>query len=1114
MVGTERDTGLRFSALGPLEVRQDGRLIEIGGQRLRALLTALLLDAGRAVPVDALVARVWENSPPSGVGNALQALVSRLRAAIDRELVAAHPSGYRLAVSPELVDVHVFTRLCGEGGRALAAGDAPSAARTLRDALALWRGPALPDLPDGAPEAARLDDLRIAATEDRIDADLALGRHGEVLPELRAFITAHPLRERLRGQFMRALYASGRQVEALAAYEDARAAFADLLGADPSPRLAELHLAVLRCEPLPHNGSARAVAGEEPPVALQARVTAVPEPPAAVPESPAEPESPNALEPAVIPESPVIPPVADARPRSAPAAAKGNLRARLTSFVGRETDVERVGGLLDAHRLVTLLGPGGAGKTRLAVETAEQLSSEVPDGAWLVELASLRDPDEIAQTMLTSLGLRDASLMTRRPGAGPHGEADPTERLAVLLAGRRALIVLDNCEHLIEPAAMLVDRLLAACPDIRVLATSGEPLGITGEMLWPVRPLDLDPAVRLFTDRATAARPGYAVDGERPAVERICRELDGMPLAIELAAARLRALSAGQIADRLDDRFRLLTSGSRTALPRHQTLRGVVEWSWEPLDEDERRLAARLSVFAGGATLESAERVCAGPGGSGWTVDLLGRLVDKSLVVYDDGGYHMLETIRAYAAERLAESGEERRVRLAHAEFFTELAETADSRLRGPDQVGWLARLTAEQDNLSAALRWAVDEGEADLAIRLVGALGWYWWLAGRRAEGEARTAEVLRIVPEDVEPAKQALLLAVYGVTALGGSADWERAREALEGVGSLVELLAPSPLHPIVALARPVLSLFLRHTDTVDAHLAELLAAPDPWLVAVAHLFRGHLHFNSGRVPQGEADVAAALAGFHLTGDRWGVANSLSALAEVKAIRGDNAGAIPIMREAIALVDEIGASNDTPYMRSQLATALNATGDRAGAHMVLDEAERICAAGDDVVSLAGLGLVRGEFAREDGDLDLARRHYAEAVWQIDGPVVQPPQFRALVHASLGLLAEQEGDAARSRRMHAAAMEAAITAEDGPVIGRVLIGRAGLALLDGDPELAARLLGSAAAMRGVDEVVAFDHSRITAAARAALGPEEFSRAYERGRATPLDDMVAAVSAG
>ncbi|MFF3671982.1 BTAD domain-containing putative transcriptional regulator [Microtetraspora malaysiensis] len=720
MVGTERDTGLRFSALGPLEVRQDGRLIEIGGQRLRALLTALLLDAGRAVPVDALVARVWENSPPSGVGNALQALVSRLRAAIDRELVAAHPSGYRLAVSPELVDVHVFTRLCGEGGRALAAGDAPSAARTLRDALALWRGPALPDLPDGAPEAARLDDLRIAATEDRIDADLALGRHGAVLPELRAFITAHPLRERLRGQFMRALYASGRQVEALAAYEDARAAFADLLGADPSPRLAELHLAVLRREPLPHNGSAPAVAGEERPVALQARV-------AAVPESPAAPGSPNAL------ESPVIPPVADARPRSAPAAAKGNLRARLTSFVGRETDVERVGGLLDAHRLVTLLGPGGAGKTRLAVETAEQLSSGVPDGAWLVELASLRDPDEIAQT---------------------------------------------------------------------------------------------------------------------------------------------------------------------------------------------------------------------------------------------------------------------------------------------------------------------------------------------------------------------------------------------ALEGVGSLVELLAPSPLHPIVALARPVLSLFLRHTDTVDAHLAELLAAPDPWLVAVAHLFRGHLHFNSGRVPQGEADVAAALAGFRLTGDRWGVANSLSALAEVKAIRGDNAGAIPIMREAIALVDEIGASNDTPYMRSQLATALNATGDRAGAHMVLDEAERICAAGDDVVSLAGLGLVRGEFAREDGDLDLARRHYAEAVWQIDGPVVQPPQFRALVHASLGLLAEQEGDAARSRRMHAAAMEAAITAEDGPVIGRVLIGRAGLALLDGDPELAARLLGSAAAMRGVDEVVAFDHSRITAAARAALGPEEFSRAYERGRATPLDDMVAAVFAG
>ncbi|GLW96562.1 BTAD domain-containing putative transcriptional regulator [Microtetraspora sp. NBRC 16547] len=1080
MEGTERDAGLRFAVLGPLEVRQDGRQIEIGGQRLRALLTTLLLSAGGVVPVDALVAGVWENNPPSGVGNALQALVSRLRAAIDREVVVAHPSGYRLAVSPDLVDVHLFTRLCRDGGRALAERDAAGAARTLRDALALWRGPALPDLPDGAPEVARLEDLRIAATEDRIDADLMLERHAEVLPELRALIADHPLRERLRGQFMRALYSSGRQVEALAAYEEARSAFADLLGADPSPRLAELHLAMLRRGPLPFDGATAPASSERP-----------------------SPESPS--------PSPSQSPSLSA-PGPVPGARKGNLRARLTSFVGRETDVERAGDLLDTHRLVTLLGSGGAGKTRLAVETAEVLSARVPDGAWLVELASLRDPAEIAQTMLTSLGLRDASLMTRRPGTAPHAETDPVERLTGLLAGRRMLIVLDNCEHLIEPAAVLVDRLLADCPDVRVLATSREPLGITGEMLWPVRPLGLDHAVRLFADRAAAARSGYAVDGERPAVERICRELDGMPLAIELAAARLRTLSAMQIADRLDDRFRLLTSGSRTALPRHQTLRAVVEWSWELLDDDERRLAARLSVFAGGATLEGAERVCAATGMSGWAVDLLGHLVDKSLVVYDDGRYLMLETIRAYAAERLAESGEEQRVRLAHATFFTDLAETADARLRGRDQVEWLERLSAEQDNLSAALRWAVDGGHADLAIRLVGALGWYWWLAGRRAEGEARAVEVIRIVPEDTDPAKRALLFAVYGMTALGGSADVERAREALEEVGTLAGFLVPGPRHPIVALARPVLSLFLRQADTMDELLAELFADADPWVVASAHLFRGNLHFNSGRVANGEADTLAALDGFRVTGDRWGIANSLAALAEVSAMRGNNAAAIPVMREAIAFAEEIDASDDTPYMRSRLAQALNAAGDRAGALAVLGEAERICTEGDDPVGVAGVHVVRGEFAREDGDLELARRNYAEAVRLIDGPGAYPPQFRAIVSAALGLLAEQEGDAVRSRRMNAEALEAAVASEDGPIIGHVLIARAGLAVLDGEPELAARLLGAAAAMRGMEEVAAFDHARITANAQAALGPEEFSRAYERGRAMPFAEMVAAAS--
>ncbi|MBX6386763.1 MAG: winged helix-turn-helix domain-containing protein [Microbispora sp.] len=725
---------MSFAVLGPLDVRRDGRPVEVGGRRLRALLTLLLLDAGRAVSTEALVAGVWDDRPPGGVGNALQALVSRLRAALGRDLVIGGPSGYRLAVSPDQVDLHRFARLTREGAGALAAGDPGRAAGLLREALGLWRGTPLADLPDAEAEVARLEELRTAAVEDRIEAELALGRHADVIPELRLLVAAHPLRERPYGQLMRALYGAGRRVEALAAYEEARSVFADRLGADPSPALAELHLAMLRGDP--------AGAGT---------------PPARAP-------SPDRNAGLGAP----LPAAGSGAPRSSRAPRRGNLRARLTSFVGRQDDVARIGALLAAGRLVTLLGPGGAGKTRLAVESAEAIAARVPDGVWLVELAPVADPAEVPQAALTALGLRDTGPVPVRavpavPPA-PGAEPDPVTRLVSALAARDTLIVLDNCEHVVEQAAALADRLLAECPGVRILATSREPLGITGERLWPVGPLAADDAVRLFAERTAAVRPGYTMDGERDAVERICRELDGMPLAIELAAARLRTLSAGQIADRLGDRFRLLTTGSRTATPRHQTLRAVVEWSWDLLDDGARALAARRAAAAGGATLEAAEKVCEGD------VDVLGRLVDKSLVVFDGGRYRMLETIKAYAAERLAESGGERRVRRAHAEFFARLAETAEPHLRGAEQVEWLARLSAEHDNLSAALRWACEEAETDLALRLVGGLGWYWWLSGHRLEGAQRSAEALALAGDGADPGRLALAHAVHGLLSAGG--------------------------------------------------------------------------------------------------------------------------------------------------------------------------------------------------------------------------------------------------------------------------------------------------------------------------------------------------------
>ncbi|MFI6796776.1 AfsR/SARP family transcriptional regulator [Streptosporangium canum] len=1091
------DTEMTFAILGPLEIRRCGETAEIAGQRLRTLLGLLLLDAGRVVPVDRLIAGVWEDRPPNTPGNALQALISRLRAALadQRGLVEADAVGYRLAVDPDRVDAHRFTRLAAEGHAALAAGAPADAATALHTALALWRGPVLADLGGNDAVAAAitgLDTLRLAALEDRVEADLLLGRQREVAAELPGLIAAHPLRERFRGQLMRALYGSGRHVEALASYEEAREVFAGELGVDPSPELADLHLSMLRREWTENSVPRRERAG-------------------------------NGLRPP--------PPGWDGRglPASAEAPRRGNLPARLTSFVGRERDVARTAELLAGHRLVTLLGPGGAGKTRLSIESAEAVAGRMPDGVWLVELAPVAEPSEVPQAVFSALELRDppppASSAT--PGAIPLSAArDPLSRLVSGLAGKRLLIVLDNCEHVVEAAAALADRVLASCPGVRVLVTSREPLGITGEMSLPVPPLGLPPgdgdpgdalgypAVRLFAERAAAVRPGYRAEDEAAAVVRICRELDGMPLAIELAAARLRSLSAEQIAHRLDDRFRLLTGGSRTALPRHQTLRAVVGWSWELLDEQERVLARRLSVFAGGAALDCAEVICSGHGlDRADVLDVLARLVDKSLVVVQSHGaavrYRMLETIRAYAAERLAESGEQGRVRLAHAMFFTELAERSDPGLRGHGQLAVVAEMAAEHDNLSAALRWAVEAARSDLALRLVGALGWYWWLRGYRVEGAHRAHEVLRLAGDDADPARLALARASYGANAVGGGIQLDTARAELAEAVRLAREELARPWHPLIVLAGPIIVLVTGLPTGDDHHLDEMLAHPDPWVLAAARLFQGFDHLSMGRIPEGRAELSAALRGFQEVGDRWGVANVLASLSDLHFLHGEPERALGEVHRAITLMEEIGAVDEVAYMRGRLAVGLNLTGDRAAAEEILEQTLRDAVRSGDRIAALSLLSARGDFAREDGRLDEARHYYAEAMRVVDETPSVSLQMRASVNAALGLLAEQEGDLPRGRRLLGAALEQASESADVAVMGLVLIGCAGLVLSEGAPATAAMLLGGAAAVRGIDAVVDFDHVRITERTMAALGRQEYSRYYERGRLLPREKIIA-----
>src|SRR5262249_3215107 len=410
----------------------------------------------------------------------------------------------------------------------------------------------------------------------------------------------------------------------------------------------------------------------------------------------------------------------------------------------RDDAVVAVAGLVADYRLVTLTGPGGSGKTRLATETARSILDELPDGAWLVELAPVRAGDELAQVALGAIGLRDQAL----PGGGSGG--DSMDRLVAAVRERRTLLILDNCEHVIDAAAAFADRLLRDCRRLRVLATRREPLGITGEDVWHVEPLALpvegastsdvvsSPAVRLLRDRAGAVRKDIGSDEHTlSAMVRICQALDGIPLAIELAAARLRTMSLDQLARRVDDGFRLLTGGSRTALPRHRTLGAVVDWSWDLLTEAERAVLRRLAVFSGGASLEAVERVCADEALAGQQVlDLLTALTEKSLLVADGEGTprrRMLGSIRESAAQRLAEAGETELMRRAHLGYFTELAETAEPHLRRAEQLAWLAALTVEHDNISAALRGAVADGQAHEAMRLVAAAGRGRVLGGRQ---------------------------------------------------------------------------------------------------------------------------------------------------------------------------------------------------------------------------------------------------------------------------------------------------------------------------------------------------------------------------------------------
>ncbi|MGW5002897.1 BTAD domain-containing putative transcriptional regulator [Streptomyces hydrogenans] len=1049
---------MRFGVLGPVVVlADDGVEVVVPEAKVRTLLALLLAHDGGTVAADRLVDALWDTRPPANPSGALQARVSQLRRVLGKDRVVRRPPGYRLDVRPGEVDASRFRALVARAAAAPGPGDR---AALLTEALGLWRGPAFADVADlgpVGPAAARLDEERLAAQEERARALLAVGGGAALAGELAELVAAHPLRESLHALRLRALYAAGRQGEALAAYEELRGRLAEELGVDPSPELATLHTALLRHAP-------ELIAGAPSPV----------------------------------PDTPPVPPVPPDRLAGEP------LPAPLTPLIGRDALVSRVRRTLGAARQVTLTGPGGVGKTRVAVAAARGAGTD----AWLVEFAGLRagTAADLAQVVAAALGLRD-DARAAGPGTAPLSAVG---HLTGALRDRRGLLVLDNCEHVVDAAADLAARLLAAAPGLRVLATSQEPLGLSGETVVPVAPLAAPDAVRLFTERAAASAPDFPADPaalgpeDRTAVEEICRRLDGIPLALELAATRVRALGVRELADRLGDRFRLLAGRRRGGPARQQTLRAVIDWSWELLSPPERVVLSRLAVFGEGGDLAAVTAVATGDGVSGGEVwELVGRLVDRSLVTVTDGPhgprYRLLESVAAYAQERLAERAEEDAVRDRHLAHYLDLAERAEPGLRGPDQHARLDRLDAEAGHLRAALDTALSRsGDGGPAARLARALAWWRLLRGRLTEARRSLRAVLEAYPDPFPERDELLLLhrafalltegrdvdVTAGGTAVRADACGRRARAGWLCAYGLFSAGAPEEAEAANSRA-----------------LERFEELGDAWGRAAALSLRARLALDRGDLAGPGRDGAESARAFREIGDRWGELQTVSALSTLAEIRGAYEEAARRQREGLRMARELGLTAEVSARLSGLGrlALLDRDWDRArelhGQALAM-AAEQGYAYGE---IHARMGLALG--ARRSGDLVAAEHHllllrdrFAQA---------SSPAGEHLRHAELGFLAELGGrhDEALAHQLRGLAVARGLA--EPRALALSLEGLAG-ALAPRSPAEAAALLGAAdAERRTVDAPLPAaertDVDRITATLHASLGPAAFRAASAHG---------------
>jgi predicted ATPase/DNA-binding SARP family transcriptional activator len=1107
-IGTVPDSlayPLTLRLFGPMEVRVNGApLPRLRSRKGFFVLALLALRHGADVQRDWVGGTLWPESDEPQMLASLRKTLTDLRAALGaeaRRLRSPTPRTLCLDLSCAEVDALAFDQ-------AIARGDVAS----LERAVALYRGPLL----EGCVEEWALQEREVRqqaylqALETLAALALAGGDPGGAERHLRRAVAVDPLRESAERALMQALALGGNYAAALLVYRELRLLLHRELNAEPDAATTALFQQL------------RAAAREK---AAAGKVKGLP-----ATLDPLE----RGLPPCLRPESPL---------RRSLEAVPNNLPLPLTSFIGREDQMAEIEQWLAAYRLVTLTGSGGCGKTRLALEVATLVLEAYPAGAWFIELASLADPALVPQTVATALGVRES------PG---H---PLTETLGEYLRPRQVLLVLDNCEHLLGACARLAEALLRRCPKLRILTTSREALASAGEMAYRVPSLSLPlsvesgtlsverptlaapsdlstpnpqpptlmqyEAVRLFLERATAARPAFRLtEANAPVVAEVCRRLDGLPLAIELAAARVKVLSVEQIAARMEDLFRLLTGGRRAALPHQQTLRATLDWSYALLSEPERTLLGRLSVFAGGWTLGAAEAVGAEESVEGWEVlDLLTSLVDKSLAVYDDqsgeGRYRLLETVRQYARDRLLEAGEVEAVRSRHLGFFLRMAEETEPELYGPEQAAWLERLGREHDNLRAALVWSGAQGQEEAGLRLCGALGRFWEVRGYLGEGREHLAGLLALPGAEGRTSARAKALFWAGLLAwaqgeygaaralteeslairreLGNKQDiaW-----SLHYLGHVVHHqreygAARVPLEESLAISRDIgftlgiawslaslgsVALKQGEYGTARAHFEESLAIfrelGDKRGIAESLNHLGMAAHDQGDFGAARALSEESLAIFRELVDKPGIAWSLFCLGHLAHAQGEYGAARVLLEESLAIRRELGNKQGNAQLLTGLGSVVLSQGEYGAARVLLEESLAICRELGNKDGIAYSLLSLGWTAHGRGEYGTARAFFAEslAVWQE--------------------LGNKQG------------------------IAKDLEGLAAVAVAQAHSERAARLLGAAEGLREamgapLPPADRGEHDRCVAAVRTALGEEGVAAVWAEGRAMSLEAAVA-----